>query len=181
MKTISIGVSSPIKFKLFSALIIWYGKSGSHIYTSFEDEVTDQGMIFESSHGEAHRITFDNWIKDNKRREEYEFTVSDEIYRAMMVRTNNLLQTKYSIKNIFGIPLYDLGEFTGLNFLKTLAVFFFSDGKSGVICSEVATFLLQIFGIVFNRPNDFVRPDHVAAKLRSSAKTETYIKRVRLS
>jgi hypothetical protein len=125
-------------------------------------------------------MTLENWAKENKIRELYEFTVEEELYRAIMVRTNNLLQTKYSIKNLFGIPLWDFYEVTGFPPLRWAAELF-SDGQSGVICSEVATFITQIFGIVFNRPNDFVKPDQIIYKLRSAAKTEDYIKRVRVS
>lgn len=54
----------------------------------------------------------------------------------------------------------------------------FSDGKASTICSESAAFTLKLLGIQFNRPSDFVRPDHVIKKLAKLSRTEDYITKV---
>jgi len=168
---IYIGASTKKKFALFSYLVRWYSsKPYSHIYTRYQDPFTKQDIISESSHGEAHKILIDKWYLDNRIIEEYEIQCSEELFRAVLIRINQRLQAYYSFKNIIGVLIYDIG-------LHRLAEYF-RDGEEGTICSESASFTLSLFGITFNRPTDFVRPDHIINKLDKALRTEDYIKKV---
>lgn len=174
-----IGASEPVDTMPFSEMVKFYTRQlFSHIYTRYKDPFTFQDMISESSHGEAHKMTIGKWYLANRIVEEYEIEVSEEVFRAILIRINQRLQSHYSFRNIAGVLVYDLGEKIKFSWLKSLAIKFFSDGEEGTICSESASFTLRLLGIQFNRPMDFVRPDHVIKKLRQLEKTEDYIKRV---
>lgn len=167
---------------IFGALIRWYtGKPYNHIYSRFKDPFTLQDIVSESSHGEAHKILIDKWYaRGNKIVDEYEIECSEEIFRAILIRINQILQASYSEKNIIGVLIYDLGKYLSSTLIKNIAIKLFSDGESATICSESATFTLTFFGIQFKRPRDFVRPDHVIKKLEEASRTEDYIKKVKL-
>ena len=174
-----IGASEPNHWKPFAQLIKWYSrKSYSHTYIRYQDNFTKQYLISESSKGEAHKIGLSKWYLSNTILEEYEIEVSEEILRAILTRINNRLQASYSERNIVGIPFYDLAEYLGSGFLMGLITKLFADGIDSTICSESTAFTLGLLGIKFNRPNDFLRPDHVIETLKKAAITEDYIKRL---
>jgi hypothetical protein len=161
MSKILIGFSDTKKWMPFSWLIKCYaGQAYSHAYIGYFDSVTSQEMIAESSHGEFHKITRENWLKKNNVIEEYEIALSSDLYYVIMRHINNNLQIDYSILNIFGVPFYDLYEKTGLKIFKVIAKWFI-DGQAAIICSEAAGFTLALLGVQFTRPFDFLRPDHI--------------------
>jgi len=176
---IFIGASTTIDIKPFSlAIKLYTGKPYGHIYIRYADHFTGQAMISESSHGEAHKMALSKWYLNNRIVEEYEIDVSEEMARVIFTNINNRLQTTYGELNAFGVPFYDLAEYLGSNFLMRLTTYIFADGIDSTICSESAAFTLRLLGIQFNRPNDFVRPDHVIGALAKAALTEDYIKKV---
>lgn len=163
--------SQPSKTLPFSEAIKWYTKRDySHVCIQYQDPFTKQVLIAESSRGEHHKITYDNWRIKNKEEMIFEVDVSEELFRVILIHTNNTLQTKYSIKGIIGIILYDIG----LHSIANL----FSDGKEGVICSESTSFVLKLLGVQFKKPYDFIRTDEVIDKMLELARTEDYIRRI---
>jgi len=161
MSKIRVGFSDTHKFMPFSwAIKAYSGKPFSHVYIAYIDAVTSQDMIAESSNGEFHKMTRENWNKKNKAVEEFEIELNQDVYYTVMHHINNHLQTDYSILNIFGVPFYDLYELTGLRIFKGIAKWF-TDGKAAIICSESVGFTLALLGVQFNRPFDFLRPDHI--------------------
>ena len=163
--------SQPSSTKPFSEAIKWYSKKDySHVCIQFQEPFTKQVLIAESSKGEHHKITYDNWRILNKEVLIFEIDLSEELFRAVLIHTNNTLQVKYSIKNIIGVLFYDMG----LHKLANL----FSDGNEGVICSESTSFVLKLLGVQFKKPYDFIRPDEVIDRMLELAKTEDYIKRL---
>lgn len=174
---IFIGGSRPRKFMPFAWLIQRYsGSKISHNYTKYQDTLTGQWMISESSHGEAHKMVFEKWHLDNEIIEEFSIDVEESVFINIMTRINHALQTSYSELNIFGIPFYDLYEKTNIRFFNFIASLF-SDGVGSVICSEEASYTLNIIGIKFKRPNDFLVPSEVIKKLKQLSQTEVYIER----
>jgi hypothetical protein len=160
MIKISFIFSDKIKWMPFSWLIkIYTGVNYSHAAIGYFDSITSQDMLAESSNGEFHKITRENWLKKNRVIYEYEVEVEEDTYYAIMRNINNNLQLDYSSLNIFGIPFYDLYLATGLKLFYKIACFF-KDGTGAVICSESVAFTLAILGVEFDRPYDFLRPDH---------------------
>lgn len=160
MRRISFIFSDKIKPLPFPWLIKTYtGVDYSHAAIGYFDSVTSQDMVAQSSDGEFHKITRENWLKKNKVIHEYEVTISEDTYYILMRHINNHLQLDYSYKNLVGILFYDLFEKTGVKIFERLARFF-SDGARAVICSESVAFALAILGVEFKRPFDFIRPDH---------------------
>lgn len=161
MKKISFIFSDKIELMAFPFLIKAYtGFNASHAAIGYTDSVTGQDMLAESSNGEFHKITRANWHHKNKIIYEIEVEISDGEYYVLMRHINNHLQLDYSILNIIGVPFYDAYRFTGLSIFKKIASFF-SDGAQAVICSESVAFALAILGVKFDRPFDFLRPDHI--------------------
>lgn len=160
MRKISFIFSDKIKWRLFPWLIKAYTRTNfSHAAVGYYDTDTAQAMIAESSDGEFHKITREQWAKKNKVIYEYEVKVGEDLYYAIMRNINNHLQLDYSALNIFGIPFYDLYEATKLKIFYKIACYF-KDGTGAVICSESVAFTLAMIGVQFNRPYDFIRPDH---------------------
>ena len=139
---------------------MWSRKTWSHVYLRYVSETTGQSIVAESSQGESHKVTLDNWLVRNKRIIEIEIEIEREDFKNILTLINSSLQTKYSKKNILGILFYDLGF---KKFAKR-----FSDGKKGLICSEEVAYVLLILGLKFDRPIDFVRPDQIIKKLEES-------------
>jgi hypothetical protein len=161
MRKISFIFSDKIKLLPFPFLIKAYTRAKySHAAIGYFDSVTSQEMLAQSSDGEFHKITRDNWLKKNKIIEEYEVWVDEGHYYVLMRHINNHLQLDYSVLNILGIPFYDAYAVTGLSIFKKIAGFF-TDGSGAVICSESVAFALAILGVQFKRPFDFLRPDHI--------------------
>jgi len=174
-----MGASEPVYTLPFSELIKFYtDKPYSHTYIRYVDPFTKQVMISESSKGEAHKMELSRWYLSNRIVEEYEIEVSEELFRAILTNINTRLQTSYSELNILGVPFYDLGEYLNSPFIMGLTTKIFADGIDSTICSESASFTLKLLGIQFNRPNDFIRPDHVVKALEKAVITEDYIKKV---
>ena len=165
---------------IFSWLIRKYiNQDYNHIYTRYEDPFTGQAIISESSHGEAHKMLISKWYLKNRIVEEYEIDCTEMRFKGVLSKINERLQASYSELNIVGVLIYDLGEKLNSNLIKNLANLF-KDGASATICSESAAFTLRLFGVQFNRPLDFVRPDHVITKLEQLSKTEEYINKVKI-
>lgn len=161
MRKISFIFSDKIKLRPFPWLIKAYTrKPFSHAAIGYFDSVTSQDMLAESSNGEFHKITRENWLKKNKVIYEYEVDLDEDTYYTVMRHINNHLQLDYSYLNILGIPFYDLYVTTGIELFYKLACYF-KDGTGAVICSESVAFTLAILGVQFDRPYDFLRPDHV--------------------
>jgi hypothetical protein len=160
-RKLSFIFSDKIKFMPFSWAIKFYtGEKYSHVAIGYFDSTTSQEMLAESSNGEFHKITRENWLKKNKVVYEYEIEIDEDIYYTIMRHINNHLQLDYSFLNIAGIPFYDLYELTGIRLFYKIACLF-KDGTGAVICSESVAFTLAILGIQFKRPFDFLRPDHI--------------------
>lgn len=179
---IYIGASTPHRQGFYSRAIKWYSKKNyNHIYVRYYDSFTQDNLVAESSNGEHHKMTYENWIIENKTIIEYEITVSIDIMILMVRHINKLLQTPYGYINAIGVPIYDYYEKTKTLWVrKMLEKLYkkFRDGENSVICSESASFLLMLVGIEFNRPYDFIRPDHVIDKLASLCETRIDIKKV---
>lgn len=179
---IFIGASTPFKTLPFSEAIKWYTKRNfSHIYVRYQDPFTKDILVAESSHGEHHKILFDKWKIDNKIIHEFEVTVEHDIFVIMVRHINKLLQTPYGILNVIGTPIYDFyAQCKVYKLRKLLEKIYkiFMDGATSVICSESASFLLMLIGVDFNRPYDFIRPDHVVDKLNELCKSRKDIKAI---
>ena len=174
-----IGASVTVDTLIFSEVVKFYiGKPYSHVYIRYQDPFTKQEIVSESSHGEAHKMTLSKWYLSNRIVEEYEIEVSEEVFRAILTNINNRLQASYSELNIIGMPFYDMAAYCNSPFFMRLFTKLFADGVDSTICSESAAFTLSLLGIQFNRPNDFVRPDHVINALEKAARSEDYIKKV---
>lgn len=154
-------------------------KPYNHIYLRYEDPFTKQSIISESSHGEAHKMLISKWYLKNKIIEEYEIDCTEMRFKGVISKINERLQASYSELNIIGVIIYDLGDKLNSNLIKKVANLF-KDGASATICSESAAFTLRLFGVQFNRPLDFVRPDHIVDSLAKLSLTEDYINKVEL-
>jgi hypothetical protein len=160
-RKISFIFSDKLYFMPAPALIKLYtGAPYSHVAMGYFDSVTSQEMLAESSNGEFHKITRQNWLAKNRVIHEVEYWLSEDQYYVIMRHVNNHLQLDYSFKNIVGIPLYDLYEKTGVKLFKRLACLF-HDKAAAVICSESVGFILAILGVQFTRPLDFLRPTDI--------------------
>jgi len=174
-----IGASIPKKFNFFSWVITKYIKQDySHIYLEYFDPFVEQALIIEASHGEQHKITKENWLKKNRVIKEIRIGLDVNELKNILYYVNSTLQTKYSFKNIIGMPFYDLYEKTKI-FLFFKIALFFSDNKNGLICSEVAARVGKLLNISFERPLDYIRPDHIIKKLYFLSLNNSKIKVIR--
>jgi len=164
---------------IFGSLLRWYmGRKFNHIYNRYEAPFTKSMLVSESSYGEHHNILLSNWYaRGNRIHREYAIEVSEELFRAILKRNEQLLQASYSEKNIFGTLFYDLYEKFKWRFLLKLA-YKFRDGDKATICSEASAFTLMMVGVKFNRPLDFVKPDIIIDKLEELVESTDFVRRV---
>ena len=147
---IYVGFSRPIKWKLFSSLIMLFlNTSYSHVYLRFYDAYTAKWIIFEASHGEVHLIEESNWKQNNIIVRESSFELDEKHRREVIRFAIDNLQKPYSIKNIFGIVFYQI-------FGKRIL----TDGHKAFICSELIALALDN-KIQFKKPLDLVTPKDI--------------------
>lgn len=146
MRTITIGFSTPKKFKIGSSLIRLFEDSDySHIYIKMEPSPTSRlpfAKVFQASHGNVNAMTFDNFKKDNKILHEYQIPISDAKY--------------FQIANWLWMQL---GKPYGFSQLITigLKIRTRSNKDSKFICSELAGMVLRDYlGQDINESLDYV-------------------------
>ena len=166
MREVEVVLSkSTLEFPIFSWIIqAVLRKPYSHSSTRHVDEITNQVIVHESSHGEAHEITLENWIKSNKALKKYSITVTDEQFVEYRKICNSTKQIPYS--RFFGM----LGVLVHILSFGKLA--WFEDGLRTVFCSEVDVFKLSAIGIIFIKDHNFVTPRDIEERLDSLAETD---------
>jgi hypothetical protein len=154
MRTITIGFSSPKKFKIGAELIKWWiDKSYSHVYVGYID---DQGrsLIFHSAHGMVHLVSRCNFIKDNDIILEKDITFNTKEYQEFRDYYYDKLGNPYSYIDLLKIPFYDMGFFTA------------TENTSGYICSELLSEMLWLVkGVESLKQFNLMRPDDIEIQL----------------
>lgn len=146
MRKITIGFSTPKKFKLGSSLIrLFENADYSHIYIKMEPSVNSKlpfAKIFQASHGDVNAMSFEVFKEENIIFHEFEITVSDDKY--------------YEIANWLWMQL---GKPYGFSQLITigLKIRTRSNKDSKFICSELAGMVLRDYlGQDINESLDYV-------------------------
>lgn len=84
MRKITIGFSTPKKFKIASSLIRLYeGSKFSHIYIKMESSPTSKlpfAKVFQASHGDVNAVVYDIFKESNHIIEEFEIEIDDAKY-----------------------------------------------------------------------------------------------------
>ncbi len=143
MRKITIGFSTPKKFKLASSLIRCFENSSySHIYIKMEASPNSKlpfAKVFQASHGDVNAVAFDVFREGNKIFHEYQIEVTDEKYFevanwlwhqlgkpygfmqlvgiALKVKTSNNSYSKFICSELTGMVLRD---YIGMDIVKSL-------------------------------------------------------------
>jgi len=152
MRKIYVGLSTHIKFNLFSEGIKWIeGTDFSHAYVRFYSESTQRNLYYQAS-GLYVNFTNDEHFKSvSKIIHEYEIEVTEEQYVQVMQFCIDNVSKPYSMKEIFGILVYrTLGK-------KIID----SDKTDTFICSELVGYILHILKIIGDEDLDYFTPRDV--------------------
>lgn len=158
MKTITIGFSSPNKFK-FGAWCIqkWINKHYSHVYIRYSDD-QDRNIVFQAAHGLVHPILFDHFLEHNNTIKEYQLEFSDIEYQQLRNFYYSNMGKPYDYVDLIKIVCYDIAMKFGFKINTT--------DCSGYICSELAAKMLSdIKRYNFNKPLNLVSPGDVESIL----------------
>jgi hypothetical protein len=132
MRKITIGFSTPKKFRLTSKLIQMYeGAKFSHIYIKMEASPNSKlpfAKVFQASHGDVNAVVFDVFKEDNKIIHEYEIEIEDSKYFEIATWLWFQLGKPYGFMQLVAIAF-------GLALSKN------KDSK--FICSELAGMILR--------------------------------------
>jgi len=135
MQEIAIIFSNPKKFMFHTFITQYFDRAPySHVCISFVDKETGQTMVFEASYGEAHYITYTNWLKKNKAVKIYKSTINSIKHIEMKRAFNRMCQVRYGFIALLGI-FFDMTVGLKRNI--------FAKGKKDLICSEVVAYFLQ--------------------------------------
>jgi uncharacterized protein YycO len=152
MKKVSIGFSRPVKFKILSWLIRKVQRTEySHAYIKFHSDSLDRDLIYQASGLQVNFVGKTLFEEDHVIVKEFDLQISDEAHKKALQFAVDRAGMPYSIKQLFGILIYNL---TGNQVLK--------DGRSGYVCSElVAQMLSEDLGITITKDLDIVTPKDV--------------------
>lgn len=157
MRKITIGFSTPKKFKFTSFLIRLFERSDySHIYIKMgasKNSPLPFDKVFQASHGDVNAMTFLNFKDDNKIIHEYTIEVSEEQYFKCARYSWNQLGKPYGFMQLVGIAFN---------------IDCFRNGQDKFICSEFAGILLKDhLGYDINIPMDNVGLNDIRAILEA--------------
>lgn len=111
----------------------------SHAYLRFFDEVTDDWMVTQASHGMVHEISFVRFSEVNKTQKEIEINLGVDQYLKLRKANNFFKGSKYSV---WQLVIIFLKKFTK-NASKV-------NGNKKFICSEWVYVLLKDSGYLFD-------------------------------
>jgi len=156
--------SYPKKFRLTSWLIKTIDRASfSHVAIEVPDTQTNQVMLFEASHGEAHWTIKDEWLKHNDVKFSITLPISWKQYILIKTMFNEWSdRTKYGFLGVLGILVAMIFK---------LHINIFRDKDKTLFCSEIAGYVLkEVFGLPLKRiellsPND-VKKITLKAKLK---------------
>lgn len=160
MKTIYIGFSSPINFKIGAELIKeWTRSNYSHVYMRFENESLGLSTVYQASHGMVHFMEYENFLKINKCMKEYKIVVNDKDYKELLIKCIKLLGEPYGYVELLVTAFYDVCNTLHIKFIP-------KDGK-GYYCAELISCICsQIFNIQFDKPAYLLCPQDLDNKLK---------------
>lgn len=137
MKSIIVGFSRPIKWKLASwAIMAWCRAPFSHAYFKFWSQSYNRSLVYQASHGMVHFVAGSNFSNSNRIESEYELQVSEEQYSSIMIKCIDLAGIKYGFWTLVGMA------FERITGLKSP----FRDQGKSFICSELVGELLRLCG-----------------------------------
>ena len=108
----------------------------SHVYVKYQDEFTKDIMIFQASHGEVNLVSEELFLQNSEVIEEYEMSVTAEVYLAIRKEMNKLLGVKYAFLQLLNITLQKL--------FKSKDIRLFENGDEQFICSELGYKILKM-------------------------------------
>jgi len=107
VRRITIGFSTPKKFKLTSWLIrLFEGAKFSHIYIKMEASPSGKlpfAKVFQASHGDVNAVVFNVFKESNKIIHEYEIEIEDEKYFEIASWLWHQLGKPYGFTQLFAI------------------------------------------------------------------------------
>lgn len=134
MRSITIGFSTPKKFKLASSFIRFFeGSKFSHIYIKMEASPKSKlpfAKVFQASHGDVNAVAYDVFKESNKIFHEYEIEVTSEKYFEVASWLWHQLGKPYGFTQLLGIA-----------FKVKLS----NNRSDRFICSELAGMILKTF------------------------------------
>lgn len=170
MRKVYIGFSTPQKpYKLFSLLIRLYERTPySHVYLRFPWIGGKTDLIYQASGTAVNFVGRDIFYASNKIIKEYELEVTDDAWLSALVWAANNAGKPYSLRQIFGIIIFNLQKRLGFKHPKNP----FSDGRYAYVCSElVASLLIDCFDIPLDQSFlDTLTPKDIDLFLKSYLK-----------
>lgn len=146
MSKVSIGFSSPKKFKIGAEIIkLWMGTSYSHVYLKVYSAYTKQFLIYQASHGTVHLLTAASFEQNNVVVAEFDMSVQEPLLRNCLAVAQQLLGRPYGYLGLLKLGLHKL-----INWPKV------GDGDSSFHCSELIARLFP--ELCENLAQDFVEP-----------------------
>jgi len=129
-----------------------------HVATLIKDSRTDQLMVFEASHGEAHFINYGDWLKRNDIVMQYDKNITDEEYKDIVFTLNLLPQRGYDFKSIAGILVA---------FAFDLDRNIFGTGRDKMFCSEQVGLLFSKWYKI-EKPLDLFNPKDLEQLIKNN-------------
>lgn len=139
-----IGLSNPKKSTLISqAIKLHQNTEYAHAYIRFYDEVLNEWMVFEASHGQARYMSFSRWLSKNQIHKEYSFNIGYSTYIQILKFCAKKAGTVYGFLTIAGIFISKIPLLRLIVPYKKLK----EDGNKSFICSELIVYCLNMLGI----------------------------------
>ncbi len=122
MKSISIIFSKRNGFNLFSWLIMKaLNTPFSHVAVLMKDDTTDREIIYQASSLSVNAITKENFLQEETIIAQYDFSVSDAIFKNGMCFAEDQLGKPYDIKAILGFAIQIILGLIGIKIHNFLA------------------------------------------------------------
>ena len=139
MKTITIGLSRHIGFNIISLGIRLFQKTTySHAYIKIHIPEIDRTAVFQATGIGVNFTSLEVFNSKDIKINEWDVTVSDEIFNNILCFCFDEVGKPYSIKMIIGIIFYTLFSWK----------LFKSDKLNSFICSELVGYVLKLIGVI---------------------------------
>lgn len=133
---ITFGFSKNKHCKPFSTIIQLVEKRDySHVYIKFVDELTGDKLVFQASHGLVNIVAEEHFLKESIIVEEYEMSVTLDVYLSIRKKMNSLLGVSYGFTQLFNILLQKIFKSNDLKLIE--------NGDEQFICSEIGYVILK--------------------------------------
>jgi hypothetical protein len=151
MRTVIVGFSKPIKFKIGAEIIKLFqsGTKFSHVYLRFFSPIAQRHIVYQASHGDVNCLALGTFLQENEIVAEFEYEMDELRFVKFIQYCIDNLQKPYGYMGLILLALKKLVRVKG-------------DGEKSFHCSEFAARALPEFK---DGDFDFIEPVDLFEKL----------------